>query len=271
MRTLLVFLWKHHFFTLFVLLEVLAFLMLINSYSYQRTLSFNAANDLTGGIFKTVGNISDYLILRKQNDQLLRENAQLLNKLPGSFLERDSTREYGDSLYHYFPARVIRNTTHAYNNFIVLDKGRLQGVEKEMGVISSRGVVGIVIGVSAHYSLVMSLLNDNAKISSRIKKDLQLVNVVWDENDPSYGKIVDIPIHIGLAAGDTIVTSGNSFIFPEGIPIGTVLTFKSDANKGLNSAQMKYSSDFNSLYHVYIIRNLKKKEEQKLLEDGTNE
>ena len=271
MRTLVAFIRKHHFFALFLLLEILAFSMLVNSYSYQRTISFNAANDLTGGILNAFADITDYFTLRKQNKDLQVENTILRNRLQNYLLKADTLQTYGDSLFRYIPARVIRNTTHAANNFMVLDKGKLQGVEKEMGVISSRGVAGIVIGVSAHYSLVMSLLNGNAKISTRIKKNNQLVNVIWDETDPVHGKLVDIPAHILLNTGDTIVTSGNSFIFPEGLVVGTVLSYKPSENQGLNTAQITYATDFNGLHHVYLIRNLRKQEELKLLEGTGHE
>jgi len=271
MRTLVAFLRKHHFFALFLLLEAIAFSMLVNSYSYQRTVSFNAANDLTGGVLNAFANITDYFTLRKQNEELQDENTFLHNQLQYYSLKINTRQTYGDSLFRYIPARVIRNTMHAANNFMVLDKGRLQGIEKEMGVISSKGIAGIVIGVSAHYSLVMSLLNDNAKISARIKKNNQLVNVVWNEIDPGYGQVVDIPAHIQLNAGDTIVTSGNSFIFPAGLVVGTVLSYHPGTNQGLNTARLTYATDFNGLHHVYLIQNLRKQEELKLLEGADHE
>ena len=266
MQSLLAFLRKHHFVVLFLLLESLSFIMLVNSFSYQRSVSFNAANDLTGGVFDMFTNLTDYLSLRKQNDRLQLENAQLRNRLQPFLLKKDTLQAYGDSLYRYFPARVIRNTIHESNNFMVLNKGSLNGIVKEMGVISASGVAGIVIGVSHHYSLVMSLMNENAKISARIKKNDQLVNVVWDGKNPVFGKMVDIPAHIQLEPGDTVVTSGNSFIFPEGLMIGTVKKYEQSVKQGLNTAQIKYATDFNRLHHVYLIKNLRKQDELNLLE-----
>jgi len=271
MRTLIAFLRKHQFFTLFLLLEMLAFSMLVNSYSYQRTISFNAANDLTGGIFSAFSNLTDYLTLRKQNEQLLEENSKLRNQLQAYMLEVDSLTVSGDSLFQYIPARVIRNTTHSSNNFMVLNKGSLCGIEKEMGVMSSGGIAGIVIGVSPHYALVMSLLNDNARISARIKKNNQLVNVVWDEEHPVFGKLIDIPVHVLLNPGDTVLTSGNSFIFPEGLVIGTIKGYEPNEKQGLNTAELKFAADFNSIKYVYLIKNMRRQEEVKLVKEKGNE
>lgn len=266
MRNLFIFLWKHQFLVLFLILEAVAFSMLIHSYSYQRTLSFNAANDITGDILKTSSDVSNYFYLERENKQLLEENARLRNKLKSSFLNPDTSGTYRDTLFAYIPARVIRNTVNRYNNFIVLNLGKKQGIEKEMGVISDRGIAGIVIGVSPNYSIAMSLLNENARISARIKKNHQLVNVVWNKDHLGDGKVVDIPAHFKLNKGDTIITSGNSFIFPAGLNIGTIISYHKSENMGLCTAVLQFSTHFNSLNYVYLVKNLKKKEQIKLLE-----
>ncbi len=268
MRNLIIFIKRNQFFLLFLILEGISLFFVVHSYSYQRSVSFNAVNDFTGNILKTSGNISDYFVLSKINQQLLKENSKLHNQLSEKFGINDTLSNKQDSNYIYIPAMVIRNTTNRHNNFILLNKGLKQGISKEMGVISDNGVAGIVIGVSENYSLVMSLLNSNAKISGRIKKNNQLVNVIWDENSPALGKVVDIPAHINLQPGDTVITSGNSFLFPAGMNIGTIVSYNKSENRGLNHAILKFSTDFNSLYFVYIIKNKMKKEEEKLLEEN---
>ncbi len=271
MQTLFAFLRKHHFLTLFLILELVAFWMLIHSYTYQRTLSFNAASDITGGVFNVLSNTTGYLKLQKENKQLLEENTKLHNQLMGCKSISDTNAVIEDTVFQYLSARVIRNTTHASNNFMMLNKGSLQGIEKEMGVVSDHGVAGIIIGVSKHYALAMSLMNENAKISARIKKNNQLANVIWEAEHPDRGKLIDIPVHLQLVAGDTIVTSGNSFIFPGGLIIGTVESYSPNEEKGLNTAEIRFATDFNRLNHVYLIRNLRKKEEQTLLKGADDE
>ena len=272
MRNLLTFFLKHQFFSLFIILEITSFAMLTNSLSYQRMLSFNAASDISGNVFNTYNGITGYFNLKEKNKQLLEENGRLFNMLLTNILTPDSSyREKKDSAFQYIPATVIRNTVNHVNNFIVLDKGKKQGIKKEMGVSSDNGVAGIIIGVSKNYSIAMSLLNTHSHISARIKKNDQLVNVVWGEKQGQLGEVIDISAHIQLNRGDTIVTSGNSFIFPAGLNIGTILDFEKSKNHDLNKAGLQFCTDFNSLHYVYIINSLDKKEKMKLLEDAKNE
>jgi rod shape-determining protein MreC len=125
--------------------------------------------------------------------------------------------------------------------------------------------VGVVIGVSKNYSTIMSMLHQNMRISGRIKKSGQLVNVIWDNNDYLFGTVIDIPSHIRLLSGDTIITSGNSLIFSEGIIIGTIDSHEQDNNKKLSVAKLRYTTDFTSLSHIYIINNLMSMEQDSLL------
>ncbi len=272
MRNLVAFFLKHQFFSLFIILEIIAFSMLSYSFSYQRMLRFHVASDVSGTIFKDYHAITGFLHLKEKNRQLLEENGRLFYMLLGSMLAPDTCAPVRrDSAYVYIPATVVRNTVNRTNNFILLDKGKKQGVQKEMGIMSDKGIAGIVIGVSGNYAIAMSLLNTHAHISARIKKNDQLVNVVWDEQHDRNGEVIDIPAHVLLLAGDSIVTSGNSFIFPAGLNIGVITHFEKSKNNSLNKAALKFSTDFNSLHYVYIIKSLDKKEKIKLLEEAGNE
>jgi rod shape-determining protein MreC len=272
MRNVLLFFQKHQFFSLFVILEVISFLMLSHSYSYQRMLRFNAASDVTGTFYTAYHNLTDYIHLKEENRQLLEENGRLYNMLLSQTLSPDSTHyNKSDSSYRYIPAMVVHSTVNHANNFIILNKGKRQGVQKEMGVVSGKGIAGIVVGVSAHYAIALSLLNRHTHISGRIKKDHQLVNVVWDNGHGQKGKVIDIPAHIQLQAGDTIITSGNSFVFPPGLNIGVVTDFEKSKNNTLNKAGLRFCTDFNSLHYVYVIKNLDKQEKIKLLKEASHE
>ena len=268
MRYLLAFLWKHNFFFLFVALELLAFILMTNSKNYQGSVIINATSEFTGGINNTATNIGNYFSLNKANEQLLKENTKLLQNSPETILISDSGFHYVDSLYRYIGAKVISISTHKRNNYMMLNRGSKHGIKKDMGVISGDGIVGTVISVSKNYSSVMLLLHKDAKISARIKKNNQLVNAVWNEIDYRFGTLEDIPAHLQLEAGDTIISSGNSFIFPKGIQIGTVTEYINTGGQSLNSAKIKYSTDFNALFYVYIIENLMKEEIIELAEEN---
>jgi len=265
MYNLLAFLRKYQFFALFILLEIVSFLLVSNSYSYHKSLRFNAVNDLSGNLFNNYNDITSYFSLKIENEELMAENAMLRNSLASSFALTDTSIAFSDSLYNYLPAHVISNSVNKQYNYMLVNKGSLHGIEKEMGVISQQGIAGIVIGTSKHYSRIMSVLHKNTRISGRIKKNNQLVNVVWTGENYLEGLINDIPSHIRLNLGDTIITSGNSLIFPEGIVIGTVIDQTIPENKSLGEATLTFCTDFNSLQYVYLIKNKMKPEQDSLI------
>ncbi len=266
MRNLFTLIWKNQFIVLFILLEVVSFLLLSRSFSYHGSITYNATSDISGNFFSVYSSVTDYLYLKEENSLLAEENALLRNKLKSSFLVTDTQFVYRDSLFQYIPVKVVSNSVSKRNNFIMVNKGRKHGIKKEMGVVSPNGIVGVVIGVSENYATIMSMLNQNMRISGRIKNSGQLVNVIWDNNNYLFGNVIDIPSHIRLLPGDTIITSGNSLLFSEGIIIGTIESHDVDNNKKLSFATLQYSTNFNGLNHVYIINNLMKVEQDSLLQ-----
>ncbi len=196
---------------------------------------------------------------------LVNENARLKNLLPESYLITDK-KEYfsSDSMYRYIGAKVISNSVNHQKNYMMLNKGSKDGIAKDMGVITSEGIVGTVVDVTPQFSRVMSVLHLNNKINARIFKNNHLGTVEWSGNYYRNGTLVDIPMHVQLEPGDTIVTSGNSLIFPEGIMVGTVEQYNILPNEKFNTASIRYSVDYNSLYYVYVIINLKKNEQLRL-------
>lgn len=271
MRNLFVFLWKNRFFSLFLVLEIIALSMLSSSYSYHKSLKFNLLNDVSGGVLGVYSNISEYFYLKKENKKLLDENALLRNQLDDAFLMTDTTAVFVDTLYKYIPADVISNSINMQSNRLIVNKGKIHGVEKEMGVVADNGIVGIVIGVSDHYATIMSALSQNANFSAKIKSSGQLVNVSWPGDNYLFGEINDIPSHIQLHEGDTIVSSGNSIIFPKDVFVGTVVDHKQREDKDLSKAKIKFAVDFNNLHYVYIIKNMMKPELDSLLIKTENE
>jgi len=271
MRNLFAFFWKYHFFVLFVVLEIISLSFLFNSYSYHRSLKYNVVSDASGSLFSVSTSITNYFSLKDENEILIEENTSLRNQLKSSFYDPDSTADYKDSLYQYISAKVVSNSINKPNNFMLINKGHNQGLEKEMGVISSFGVAGIIVGTSGNYSAIMSLLHHNTRISGRIKNGGQLVNIEWPGIDYRLGKVVDIPSHVILRQGDSVITSGNSLIFPGGILIGTIVNQEINANAELSEATLKFATSFNTLKHVYVIKNKNRAEQMELLEESSDE
>ncbi len=271
MKRLFSFIAKNYFFFLFLFLEIVAFSFVVQN-NYQRAAFLNTTNRLTGSVFSAFNNITEYLTLKKANDELSAENARLHDLLNSSFLNNDTLVYHKkDSLFSYIAAKVISNSINKQKNYLMLDKGSREGVKPEMGVITANGVVGTVVQVSEHFSWVMSILHVNNRINARIKKDRHLGNIEWNGKDYRRGLLTDIPPHIQLSMGDTIITSGNSLIFPEGILIGTVEKYNKDQGGKFNTATIDFSVDFNNLYYVYVIVDMMKSEQMKLKSSTNNQ
>jgi rod shape-determining protein MreC len=110
----------------------------------------------------------------------------------------------------------------------------------------------------------MSMLNKHTRISGRIIKNGQMGTIVWNGVDHLYGTLTDIPAHVKIAKGDTIMSSGFSYIFPEGLMIGTISDFRVEQGDHFYTIPFKFSVDFNSLQYVYVVKNLMKDEQEKL-------
>ncbi len=231
MKNLFTFLWRYQFFFLFVLLEVFSVLFLVKNSYYQGSVILNSTNGVTGKILNVYTNITDYFALRKANKILAEENAAFLNKLPGSFIKTDTASFfYHDTLYmqhyKYASAKVISSSINRRNNFLKLNKGRVHGIGKEMAVIAPGGIVGQVIEVSDHFSSVMSVLNNHSRISVKLKSTEQIGTLLWNGENYRIGTMTDIPSHTQLTKGDSVITSGYSHIFPEGVNIGIIEDFR---------------------------------------------
>lgn len=261
MRHLFAYIIKHYFFFLFLFLEIVAFSFIVQN-NYQRATFLNSSGRITGTVFNTFNNITEYLTLKSSNVILAEENARLRESQAISFHTTDTLVYFQhDSLFKYVSAKVISNSIHKQKNYLMLNKGSSSGIEKDMGVITSNGIVGTVVDVSENFSRVMSILHKNNKINARVKKNNHIGNVEWDGEYYAQGLLTDIPTHVNLYKGDTIITSGNSFIFPAGIMVGTVNEYLVDKGDKFNKAKIDFSVDFNNLYFVYVIVNLMKDEQ----------
>lgn len=269
MRYLLYFLRKHYFYFLFLVLEVIGLLMFFRLNAYQNTAFSGFTGGLAGSVLNTSNSISDYFSLKRVNAVLAEDNARMHSTRPESYFKADtSTFFHHDTIYkleyRYISAKVISNTTQKRNNFIMLNKGRDAGVEPNMGVILGNRVVGQVVSVSKHFSWIMSLLNKDSRISGKFLKNDQLVNIEWNGGDYRYGEVKEVPKHVKIVKGDTIISSGNSNIFPEGLLIGTIESSTIVPDENFNYATLKFSTDFNSLRYVEIIVDLMKQEKEDL-------
>lgn len=274
MRNLFRFIIAYHFQILFIVLEAISISLLLNHNDFQKARFISFTHSITGRVYKKVNNITRYLALKKINDKLAEENTKLKNILQRTyradelffFSEHDTIHHQH---YFYTSAKVINQTVNKQHNFLTLDKGSDAGIIPEMGVVSNGGVIGIVVSVSKRFSTVISLLNSDFRVSAKLAKNNYFGSLHWDGKDYRSVKLNEIPYHIDVTVGDTVVTSGYSAIFPEGIIIGTV---RNSEVKGGNfyETDVDLSIDFKSLVYVKVISNLRR-EEQTELEEVINE
>ncbi len=270
MRNLLAFLSRYQFFFLFLIFLVISLVLVYNNNYYQRSKVVGTTSQFTGRFNQVYKNFSGYIDLRKENTALAAENARLRSFLrigtggiPDSLIRLET-----DLTMRYISARIISNSVQRRNNYFMIDKGWRHGVKKDMGVVTPNGVVGVIIDVSENFSSGISVLHKDARVSGRIKKNDQLVNISWDGINYRLGSLGHIPAHVSLMPGDTILTSGNSQLYPEGIMIGTVDYVEDELDNLFKKGKIRFSIDYNQLTHVYVVENTFR-EEMKQLNMGT--
>lgn len=273
MQQIIFFFIRNKNFLLFAVLFIISAALTIQTHNYHNDKYISSANYITGGVYTFRNNITDYFSLAKENDQLLQENLILRKKLD-LFKETEVFKRLDSTIlankYEYFTARVINNNYSKTKNQLTLDKGVNDSITIDLGVISSKGIVGIVSDVSENYSTVQSILNTKSRINAKHKNSGHFGSLKWNTEDANVAQLVDIPRLAPIKKGDTIVTGGRSTIFPEGILIGTVKDFHLDNDDNYYYVNVSLFNDMTSLEHVYLIKNNEAeeiKELEKAVED----
>jgi len=275
MKNLWLFLAKYNAIFLFVPFFAVSVVLVVRHNSFQRASFINSSNVLVGSLYKTIAVWRDYLALYGTNELLSAENALLRQRLQNLLLTTDSASgtlplvgSDAPGRYEFIVAGVANNSIHQKSNYLTLDKGARHGVERDMGVISSNGVVGFVVNVSAHFSTVQSLLHPGTKISVTVDETGAFGSLVWGDNiDPRYATVRDIPNHVTVQKGVKIYTSGYS-LFPQGILVGEVVETGIASGESFLDLRIRLSTDFGKLHHVYIVKDLMLREKQAL--EATN-
>ena len=267
MQQIFNFIFKNSNRLLFLLLLILSISFTIQSHLYHRSKVISSANFFTGGIYERINNVNEYLNLKSQNTALAKENARLKAIL---FNQKDSTEVInldnfqGIDKTDIIVSKVIHNSYSVHENFLTINTGQAAGVKPNMGVINDSGIVGITDNTSKNYATVISILNVDVKINAKIKKSNHFGSLVWNGKNTGYVQLIDVPRLAGVRKGDTIVTGGQSIIFPENIGIGTIDKVYIDNVTNYYTLDVKLFNDMTNLGHVYIIRNKDTEEIQNL-------
>ncbi|MBG6109416.1 rod shape-determining protein MreC [Flavobacterium sp. CG_23.5] len=274
MQQIFNFIFKNSNRILFLLLLGISLTLTIQSHSFHRSKIISSANFLSGGVYEKVNNLHEYLNLKTQNDALAIENAKLKSLL---FNKKDTTAiKKLDSLKGVKPSdiivsKVIHNSFNVHENYLTLNSGEIQGLKPDMGVINDLGIVGIIDNTSPNYSTVVSILNIKSQINAKIKKSNHFGSLIWDGKNTGFVQLIDVPRLAAVRKGDTIVTGGQSVIFPENINIGTIDKIYTDNQTNYYTLNVKLFNDMTNLGHVYIIKSKDREELNNLEKKEKNE
>ncbi|MDB5133544.1 MAG: mreC [Mucilaginibacter sp.] len=260
MRNLLIFITKYNAFFLFLIFEISSLIIYIKYNSFQKATFISSTSRVTGSLYGQVDQLKDYLSLREVNDSLARENARLRNQLKASFyVDTIAKRQVTDTIYKqqymYIEAKVINNSINRSNNYMTINRGSKQGVVKGMGVICSSGLVGKVVFVGDHLSVVQSLLHKDSRFSAMLAKNREIGYIEWGDNlDPRKGFLRDVSNNAQPTIGEAVVSSQYS-LFPAGIPIGKVSTLRTKSGGYSLNMEITFAVDFSKLQYVDVIVN----------------
>lgn len=263
MRNLFDFLIKYSTWFVFTFFVIVSCIFLFDKNPYQHHVYMTSAGKFTAGIYDLSHNITSYFNLRETNEELQVQNARLEEELLGmkAQLQQYQERYYADTMtvfepvrpYQFIIASVINNSIYRPFNHITINKGAKDGLRPEMGVIDQNGIVGVVNVVGDNYSRLISLLNPNFRLSCKVKGNEAFGSLVWDGKDPQLALLEELPRHAVYNNGDTIVTSGYSSMFPEGIPVGIIAGSEKTIDDNFFTLRIKLLTDFSRLSTVRVI------------------
>lgn len=263
MRNLIDFLIKYSTWFVFTFYVIISCIFLFDKNPYQHHVYMTSAGRLTAGIYDLSHNITSYFNLRETNEELQVQNARLEEELLGlkATLQLYQERYYADTMavaeplrpFRFIIASVINNSIHKPYNYITINKGTKDGIRPEMGVVDQNGIVGVVNVAGDSYSRLISLLNPNFRLSCKVKGNEAFGSLVWDGKNPQIALLEELPRHTVYTTGDTVVTSGYSAMFPEGIPVGIVTGSEKTIDDNFYTLRVKLLTDFSRLSTVRVI------------------
>jgi rod shape-determining protein MreC len=263
MQQIIFFLIRNKNLLLFIVLFSISIFLTIQSHSYHKNNFVNSSNSITGGIYTIKSSITNYFNLREENEILIDENTRIriqLESYKSKVVNQNIDTNSILSKYYFVSAKVINNSFSKTKNKLTIDKGERDSIQLDLGVITSKGIVGIIDNVSNKYATIQSILNTNSQINAKLKNVKHFGSLVWNTEDPNVIQLIDIPRLAPVKIGDTIVTGGKSTIFPEGILIGAVIDFELTEDKNSQNLNIQLFNDMTNLQHVYIIDNLDSQE-----------
>lgn len=278
MREIINFFIRNSKWFVFAIYVIVSIILLVRNNAVHRSIYLSSANRVSASVYDCVENITGFFNLRDNNEDLNRRNAALQAEVTHLRMQLDRLHELhpqdtallSETLkpYSFIVAHVIKNSVMKPHNFITINKGSIDGVYPEMGVIDQNGVVGVVNVVGNHSARVISLLNPDFRLSCKIKGNESFGSLVWDGSDPRFAILEELPRHTVFNVGDTVVTSGYSAVFPPEIPVGIIAEKPVSRNENLFELKVKLLTDFTTLKNVQVVVNRMAEEINQLEKDS---
>ncbi|WP_299523613.1 rod shape-determining protein MreC [Winogradskyella sp.] len=256
MQQIINFVIRNKTFLLFLFLFSIALALTIQSHSYHRSKFINSANGITGGVYSFSNSVDKYFGLEKENELLSEENKRLreaLFNLNSSVNNSFIDTSYSDQTYRVITAEVYKNSYSLTNNYLTINKGKNDSIKQDFGVITSKGIVGIIDNTSGNYATVLSILNKKSRINAKLKASNHIGSLIWNGDSPEIVQLIDVSKFAPVKVGDTIVTGGQSAIFPKGIGIGSIDSFETDISGDTYTIQVRLFNDMTNIGTIYII------------------
>ncbi len=267
MQQIINFIIKNSYRLLFLLLLGISLTLTIKSHSYHRSEYVNSANAVTGTVYEKINEVNEYLNLKEKNKELASENAllkELLFNKKDTLLTSKTVFRNDLNNFNVVVAKAVKNSFNTRENYITINAGSLTGIKTDMGVVNDKGIVGLIEKTSSNFATIQSVLNTKSKINAKIKNSEHFGSLVWDGKNVGFAQLIDVPRLASIRKGDSIVTGGNSDIFPENIPIGKIDKIFIDKKTNYYTINIRLFNDMTSIGYVYVIENKKKKEKQQL-------
>lgn len=220
-----------------------------------------AASWAGDGIHDGLAEIWDILTVQKQNKMLRNEVEQLRvqNVKANEYAaENQRLREllgYKNAAVQFdlVVARVIGRESATWTRMIVIDRGTRDGVEKNMAVVTSRGLVGVVTEAGPISSKVEMILDTRAAVGALVQRSRVAGIIEGSPDNASQPRMVNIPRNEDVQEGDIVVTSGFGGVYPKGIMVGKIESVHNDSGGLLKYAVLEPAVDFQRLEDVAVI------------------
>ena len=220
--------------------------------------------NINSRVKETVDFFLNFSEVKLENEELKKKNTKLANELIEYESLKDEVERLREALnftesknnYKYVGVNIIGYSGNSLSDGYIIDKGSNDGIDKNMVVVSSKGLVGKVTKVASNFAIVQSILNENIAVAVMDQQTREATGVLQglsDKKDNNMTVVYNLPISSDVKEGDIIITSGLGKIYPKEIPVGTVVSVEEDNVRVMKSAVVEPFVNFNEVEELFVV------------------